>query len=135
MTASGFWRYRGDGTTPEGDVVKIKVGADDVRYRADRELAVAVNTALALEQPLLVTGAPGTGKTTLADSIAAELQLPSPIVFPVRSDHQGRDLLYTFDNLQRFYDAHVSNAEARSQWPYFRPGPLGKAFAAPGEVI
>jgi MoxR-like ATPase len=32
-----------------------------------------VNTALAAEQPLLITGEPGTGKTTLADSIAKRL--------------------------------------------------------------
>ena len=35
----------------------------------------AVNIALLLEQPLLVTGEPGTGKTQLAYSIASELNL------------------------------------------------------------
>ena len=53
-------------------------------YVASPELACAVNVALALGQPLLVTGEPGTGKTQLAHSIAYELDLPIWNLIPRR---------------------------------------------------
>ena len=40
-------------------------------YVAEKGLTDAVNVALALGQPLLVTGDPGTGKTQLAASVAS----------------------------------------------------------------
>ena len=45
------------------------------RYLTSRALEAAVNCALALERPLLVRGEPGTGKTLLAEAIAAALGL------------------------------------------------------------
>jgi MoxR-like ATPase len=43
------------------------------RYLTSPSLEAAVNCALALERPLLVRGEPGTGKTMLAESVAAGL--------------------------------------------------------------
>ncbi|MBN8931069.1 MAG: sigma 54-interacting transcriptional regulator, partial [Rhizobium pusense] len=40
-------------------------------YVATEDLTVAVNAAIRLERPLLVKGEPGTGKTVLAEEIAA----------------------------------------------------------------
>ena len=45
-------------------------------YVATDDLKVAVNAAIALEQPLLVKGEPGTGKTVLAIEIAKSLMAP-----------------------------------------------------------
>ena len=42
-------------------------------YIATEDLKIAVNAAMALERPLLVKGEPGTGKTLLAQEIAAAL--------------------------------------------------------------
>lgn len=124
---AGFWRYRGDGTTRDGRPAPTP--GEPGRYLASRGLAAAVNTALAVEQPLLVTGEAGTGKTVLAHSVAAELEeLGEVLVFTVRSDHQGRDLLYELDNLQRFYDAQVQDPQARDRSNYLRLGALGKAL-------
>jgi MoxR-like ATPase len=120
-----FRQYRGDGTTRDGRPAPTP--REHGRYLAPPELASAVNAALAVEQPLLVTGKAGTGKTVLAFSIAAELELEIE-VFPVRSDQQGRDLLYEFDNLQRFYDAQVADPRARDLTNYLRLGALGRAF-------
>jgi MoxR-like ATPase len=123
-----FRQYRGDGTTRDGR--EAPTPGEKGRYLAHPDLVHAVNAALAVEQPLLVTGEAGTGKTVLAFSIAAELELGEVELFAVRSDHQGRDLLYEIDNLQRFYDAQVSDPAARDRANYLRLGPLGRAFRA-----
>jgi nucleoside-triphosphatase THEP1 len=123
---SEFKRYRGDGTTRDGKPALTP--NEPGRYLASPELAAAVNTMLAVEQPLLITGEAGTGKTRLADSVAAELELGEVLEFMVRSDHQGRDLLYEIDNLQRFYDAQVEDERARKRENYVRLGKLGEAI-------
>lgn len=125
-----FLQYRGDGTTRAGRRATSPPGEDSV-YLASPDLVHAVNAALVLEQPLLVTGEAGTGKTALAASIAAELELGEVEVFAVRSDHHGRELLYEFDNLGRFYDAQVQDPRARDRSNYLHLGPLGRAFDAP----
>jgi MoxR-like ATPase len=79
-------------------------------YLADKGLRDAVNVALALGQPLLVTGEPGTGKTQLAASIAHELDLPSPLAFLAKTTSSARDLFYHYDALEHFHDAHFGHA-------------------------
>src|SRR5690606_15745041 len=46
------------------------------RYVATDDLKLAVNAALALQRPLLIKGEPGTGKTMLAEEVAAALGRP-----------------------------------------------------------
>src|SRR4051794_33505983 len=72
-TATEFRQYRGDGTTRSG--ARAQIPGEEGVYLASAELADCVNTMLAVERPLLVTGEAGTGKTTLAHSIAAELEM------------------------------------------------------------
>ena len=54
---------------------------DPSLYIPSDGLVNAVNVALALGQPLLITGEPGTGKTRLADHIAWIFKLEKPLVF------------------------------------------------------
>jgi MoxR-like ATPase len=124
--AAEFRQYRGNGTTLDGRPVGTP--GEKGLYLASEQLVAAVNASLAVEQPLLVTGEAGTGKTVLAYSIAAEIELGEVLLFTVRSDNQGRDLLYEFDNLQRFYDAQVENNRARDRRNYVRLGALGEAL-------
>jgi len=83
-------------------------------YLAEPGLVDAVNTALLLRQPLLVTGEPGTGKTQLAASVSWELGLGErPLRFDAKSHCKSRDLLYTVDTLGWFQLAHSGmNAKA-----------------------
>ena len=127
MTVGTSWmRYRGDGSTPAG--AESQSRGEHGRYLADARLATAVNTALAVEQPLLVTGEPGTGKTMLAWSIATELGLGPVLEFHTRSDNQARDTLYDFDYLLRFYHAQTRDARAENLESYIRWQALGLAI-------
>jgi len=124
--APPFLQYRGKGEAPPGQAPVTRRGQPG-RYLADESLARAVNTALAVEQPLLVTGEPGTGKTELAWSVASELGLGEVEEFHTRSDSEAIDLLYRFDNLRRFADAHVGRGVEELE-RYVVLGPLGRAI-------
>src|SRR5262249_60194056 len=104
-TSMGGRREKGDGMKPSGE--RGETRGEPGRYLADPKLIPAVNTPLAVEQPLLVTGEAGTGKTMLAWSIAAELGLGAVLAFHTRSDNQARDTLYDVDHLLRFYHAQT----------------------------
>ena len=80
---------------------------DPAGYIADAGLVDAVNVALLLGQPLLVTGEPGTGKTELAYSVGWELGLDVPLIFETKSSSTARDLFYTYDTLGRFHAAQI----------------------------
>src|SRR3954451_22562947 len=75
-------------------------------YIADPGLVDAVNVALLLGQPLLLTGEPGTGKTQLAFSLAEQLKLGAPLKFETKSTTVASDLFYRYDALARFHAAH-----------------------------
>lgn len=79
---------------------------DPAGYLPDPGLVDAVNVALLLGQPLLVTGEPGVGKTQLAHSLAWELGLGEPLVFETKSTSTARDLLYGYDTVGRFHAPH-----------------------------
>jgi len=111
MSQMNFNLYQGKGRTlSERDLslskFKSPLGlSDDPRgYLASSGLKNAVNVALALGQPLLLTGEPGTGKTQLANSVAYELQLPL-ISFHAKTSSNAQDLFYQYDALRRFHDA------------------------------
>jgi MoxR-like ATPase len=128
---SKFDIYVGDGK-PRADVAHDLTERPEVRstgrYLASTELAEAVNISLAVGQPLLVTGEPGCGKTTLAWSVAHELNLGEPLVFFTRSSSRAQDLLYRYDAVMRFHDIQVHDPRARRAQEYVRWEALGEAI-------
>jgi len=103
--------YEGQGQT--GKTMKpYKALVDTMNpqhYLARPALQHAVNVALTLGQPLLVTGKPGTGKTELASSIAYEFNKLPLFPFHVKSTSVAQDLFYQYDAIRRFQDSHDQN--------------------------
>src|SRR5512142_625118 len=73
-------------------------------YIASDDLKHAVNVAVALARPLLVRGEPGTGKTLLAENLAAALELPL-VRWHVKSTTKAKDGLYVYDTVARLHDS------------------------------
>ena len=63
-----------------------------------------VNAALYLRRPLLITGRPGTGKSSLAYAIAEELELGEVLYWPITTRTTLKDGLYTYDAIGRLQD-------------------------------
>lgn len=94
----------------------------------DPGLVEAVNTALGLGMPLLVTGEPGVGKSTLARFIAHKLGCGQPLTYRVKSTTDGRDLLYQIDQLRRMADAYRRGESATQDiLQYIEFNAIGKA--------
>lgn len=94
------------------------VTGDDERTR--------VNLALALRRPLLVTGPPGVGKSSLAYGIAYALGLGAPLRWEINSQTTLRDGLYTYDAVGHFHAGRANPNVPASE--FVALGPLGSAL-------
>jgi MoxR-like ATPase len=103
-------------------------------YVLSASLATTVNVALALEQPMLVTGEAGCGKTRLAWAVAAQLGCPVH-EFHTKSTSIARDLLYQIDSLRRFHDATTGDARAKDVRNYLDYRALGHAIQSPTTAV
>ncbi|MGZ6613102.1 MAG: AAA family ATPase [Solirubrobacteraceae bacterium] len=85
---------------------------DGSSYVYQDEIILALNAAMATRRPLLVAGAPGAGKSTLARNAALVLgrQYYTKVI---TSRTQARDLEWQFDAIRRFGDAQVAGAIGR----------------------
>ena len=62
-----------------------------------RDVINAVNAAIYLRRPLLVTGNPGSGKSSLAYAIAYELNLGTVLSWPITGRSSIQEGLYNYD--------------------------------------
>jgi MoxR-like ATPase len=98
---------------------------DPRNYIPGQRLVHAVQVAMTLDRPLILTGDPGTGKTQLAYSIAWELGLPEPLSFETKSTSSARDLFYSYDAIGHFRRSQSGETKAID---FITWNPLGEAI-------
>lgn len=99
------------------------------RFVLTEELLDAVNAALHLRRPLLLTGAPGSGKSTLVSLIASELALGDPLNWYITSRSTLADGLFHYDALGRLHATQTQSKVLQVE-DYVTLGPLGTALAS-----
>ena len=102
-------------------------------YVATRDLMLSVNAAITLQRPLLVKGEPGTGKTMLAEEVAAALEMPL-LQWHIKSTTKAQQGLYEYDAVSRLRDAQLSDIDGgervKNIHNYIVKGVLWQAFAS-----
>ncbi len=110
-----------------------KFGGTD-RYITTRDLEVAVNASVTLGRPLLVKGEPGTGKTVLAQEVAAALGLPL-IQWHIKSTTKAAQGLYEYDAVARLRDGQLGDARVHDIRNYIVRGKLWETFTSETPVV
>ncbi|RDI19203.1 AAA family ATPase [Lentzea flaviverrucosa] len=140
------WRDFQGGPLPENDVPRKDDGEADRRLGPEINLAESdvdeheldvVNAALYLRRPLLLTGKPGVGKSSLAWRVARELRLGRVLRWSITSRTTLNSGLFDYDAIGRVQAAagraQSGSSEETSIGEFVRLGPLGTAFL-PGKL-
>lgn len=96
-------------------------------YIASDDLKLAVNAAITLEKPLLIKGEPGTGKTQLAEELAAALGVPL-FQWHIKSTTKAQQGLYEYDAVSRLRDSQLGEEKVHDISNYIVKGKLWQAF-------
>jgi MoxR-like ATPase len=104
------------------------------RYVATDDLMTAVNAAVTLARPLLVKGEPGTGKTQLAEEIAAALDKPL-YRWHIKSTTKAQHGLYEYDAVSRLRDSQLGEARVHDIANYIVKGRLWEAFDGERQAV
>jgi len=155
------WRiYRGDGASRPGALADRPAAPNWRRFERQAEnraetfqapagVVEAVNAALYLRRPVLVTGDPGTGKSSLAYAVANELGLGRVLTWNINSRSTLANGLYDYDALARLREANLQRlrsevaraaggdatsptmSDVEDIGQYITLGAIGTAFVAP----
>ncbi len=104
------------------------------RYVATPDLMLAVNAAITLQRPLLVKGEPGTGKTLLAEEVAASLAAPL-LTWHIKSTTKAQHGLYEYDAVSRLRDSQLGDPRVQDIGHYIKPGKLWQAFSSDQRTV
>ena len=97
-------------------------------YVYDEAIELVINVALATRRPLLLTGEPGSGKTTLARNVAL-VKGWAYYQQTIGSRTQAGELLWQLDTLGRLNDAYNPQRRLLAEKHYVQPGMLWWALA------
>ncbi len=104
------------------------------QYVATDDLKLAVNASMTLQRPLLIKGEPGTGKTMLAEEVAAALGMPL-LQWHVKSTTKAQQGLYEYDAVSRLRDSQLGDDKVHDIRNYIVKGVLWQAFEADEPVV
>ncbi|CAM2160921.1 MULTISPECIES: AAA family ATPase [Paraburkholderia] len=106
------------------------------QYVATDDLKLAVNAAITLKRPLLIKGEPGTGKTMLAEEVAAALDMPL-MQWHIKSTTKAQQGLYEYDAVSRLRDSQLGDERVKDIRNYIVKGVLWQAFESeqPGVLL
>ena len=103
-------------------------------YIATDDLKLAVNAAVTLQRPLLIKGEPGTGKTMLAEEVAAALGKPL-LQWHIKSTTKAQQGLYEYDAVSRLRDSQLGEEKVKDIRNYIAKGTMWRAFEADEQVV
>src|ERR1700734_2451185 len=108
------------------------------QYVATDDLKLAVNAAMTLKRPLLIKGEPGTGKTMLAEEVAAALGMPL-LQWHIKSTTKAQQGLYEYDAVSRLRDSQLADVDGGERVKdihnYIVRGVLWQAFTSEVPVV
>lgn len=104
------------------------------KYIATHDLQMAVNAAVTLQKPLLIKGEPGTGKTMLAEQVAAAMG-KRLIQWHIKSTTKAQQGLYEYDAVSRLRDSQLGDNRVHDIRNYIKKGKLWEAFEAGNDVV
>lgn len=105
-------------------------------FRPLKDHLLAINTAIHVGAPLLLTGEPGTGKTQTAAYIAGFFAIPQ-YSFQVKSTSTADDLKYDFDAVGYLHWAQTEDSEHRhkSRRDFLQKRALWRAYDDAGDTV
>ncbi len=134
-----WWLYKGDKTIEVLKTIKAplwrqkkkepteeKSKDNYIPTSSEKEL---INTAIYLRRPLLITGKPGLGKSSLAKSVAIDLDLGNLLHWHINTKSTLKDGLYSYDAIGRLHDKSDDIIK------YLKLGALGSAFASKNKRV
>lgn len=130
LPAPPSWRFARDQNPISPATGVLDLDAEKPRalpFRASHPMILAVNMALYLRRPLLLTGKPGTGKSTLISKVAYELKLGPVLKWSISSRSTVRGGVYEYDAVGRLQSGRHVDPPVEA---YLTLGPLGAALMA-----